>query len=129
MQNESGFTLIEVIIALVILMFGLTGMLGMSGYAFRTASNNERWTYSRLLASNTLSQITAQPLDTLQTTFEATPSGTQTTYVKGVTYTTTWQLQRLGSASDPLRVNVTVRFPGDDPHAPVVVSSVKAFYY
>lgn len=128
-NHQSGFTLVEVIIALVILAFGLTGILGMASYSFRQASNNDRWTNSRIIAANRLQELTAQPLDTLQAAVDAGGTGMSIDYRGGITYTTSWQLERLGSATDPLRVTVITRFPGDDPYAPVVVSSVKAFFY
>lgn len=127
MQNQNGFTLIEVIIALVILMFGLTGMLGMSTYAIRAANENDRWTQARIVAANRLWQMSAQPLDTLQSDYATVgTTGTFTEFYEGVTYTATWAMERLGSQTDPLRLSVTVTYPGA--LRPVVVSTVKSYF-
>lgn len=126
MRNENGFTLIEVAIALVILMFGLTGLLGMSTHAIRSANDNDRWVQARIVAANNLSQLATQPLETLQLQFDAASSGAVSEYHAGVTYTATWQMERLGSQTDPMRLTVTVDYPGA--LAPVRVSTVKSFF-
>ncbi len=129
MRNESGFTLIEIMIALVILMIGLTGVLGMSTMAIKAAADNDKWTTARIVAESTAEQFTAMPLDALQSYITANgASGTETVRVNNWDYQAHYWLERTGSLSTPVRVRVRVNYSTEAYAAPVSIVTMRSFY-
>lgn len=115
MKNASGFSLVEVMIALVILAVGLTGLLGFTTQTLGAARNNEKWTTARIIAVNTAEELSSRNFNDLQSLAgnSSTATGTSTTRMNGQTYTVSWQYDRMGGmATDPLHIRVTVTFPG-----------------
>lgn len=113
MKSQTGFSLIEILIALVILAVGLTGLLGFSTFTIRAARDNDKWTTARLLAVSEQESLTSRDFETLQTLAgsPSTASGTRTVTQNGETYTVNWTLERTGSASAPLHVKIEVNYP------------------
>lgn len=60
-KNEAGFTLVEVLIALVISAFGLLGIAGMQMYSINTTSNSNVRAVAAIEASNLISHMKANP--------------------------------------------------------------------
>lgn len=123
MKTQSGFTLVEIMVALVVLAIGLMGTLSMSTVAFRASRDNDQWTTARMVASNQLESLTSQTIMQLQ---NYPMTGSVLVYANGTQYTVSWQNAWLGPIGGPLRVTVWATYPGA--LAPVSVSTVKTFY-
>lgn len=123
MKEHSGFTLVEIMVALVVLAIGLIGALSMSTFAFRSSRDNDQWTTARMVAMNQLESLTSQTIMQLQN-FPMT--GSQLVQTNGTQYTVSWRNTWLGPIGGPLRLTVWATYPGA--MAPVSVSTVKTFY-
>lgn len=99
-KNENGFTLVELLIAMTILAFGLISVAGMQMNAIRYNSSANTLTANSALASGILEEILTWPENTpsLNTNgtynwdFDLATAGTQTTtsLTGGGTYTATY---------------------------------------
>ncbi len=121
-QGQAGFTLVEVMIAFVILAIGLTGIIGANSQILRSIVGNEEWSRARILAVNHAEELASLPLDSLQGR-PVHESVTVTEEAK--TYEIKHWLVRTGVASDPLRVEVQVI--GPNPY-PVTYTTVRSFF-
>ena len=62
-QIESGFTIIEVLIAITMLSIGLLGMLGATGATIRVLGENDRMVTATYLATQRLERLEALGCD------------------------------------------------------------------
>ena len=65
-KNDSGFTLVEVMIALSVLLIGLLGIAGMLVVAIDSNGSTKRTTEATYLAEQTLEQFRGMPYQSIQ---------------------------------------------------------------
>lgn len=112
MGSRRGFTLIEVILALTILLVVLMLMATSTGRAVHTAATSSAQAAAQELAMDRIESIRADPrydvIDTLyaktETSFPTLPGYTRTTRIVRV--------GGIGQANDYKRITVTVTGPG-----------------
>ncbi len=125
--NQSGFSLIEVVVALVILAIGLVGLLGISTMSIKAASDNDRWTTARIIAQGRLESLTAGIHTDVSNAALAAPNGADVVTVGGTDYDVQWSYGFTGGAtSDPIRVRVYVTYP--NALTGVSLTTVKSFF-
>ena len=99
--NRSGFTLVEVIVAILVLGVGLLGLLGAAASTIRVIGEGDRAVAAAYHSSGRIDQLTAQGCDDVA-------SGSET--VDGV-YLLTWSVAG-DSASRVRPIMVTAEYPG-----------------
>jgi len=99
--NRSGFTLVEVIVAILVLGVGLLGLLGAAASTIRVIGEGDRAVAAAYHAGGRMDQLTAQGCDDAA-------SGSET--VDGV-YLLTWSVAG-DSASRVRPIMVTAEYPG-----------------
>ena len=107
---NQGFTLLEVMIAMIVLSIGLVGLLSMSAVTLQRSDENEQWTTARMLAENYLDDIASRTHQSLWQ--EPEPVGSETETINAQTYTVEWTISPQGGANDPIEVRVRVEYPG-----------------
>jgi prepilin-type N-terminal cleavage/methylation domain-containing protein len=113
MNRESGFTLIEVVIALTLLLVVMVGLVTMTGRTSNTAALGDRQEAAFQLVADRLDQVRADPdYDGLDTTYGKTESSFPT--LPGFTRTTLL-VRTTSGLNDYKRVTVTVSGPGVNP--------------
>jgi prepilin-type N-terminal cleavage/methylation domain-containing protein len=135
LQNQAGSTLIEVLVAMMILAVGLMGLLGMSSDAMRMALRNDDWTNARMLAQSVLETSTAAAFDDLHLEAAATPYTIDSMLYDDQVFAMQIWRQPLGDSRAPVRVSVRV-FPIVDNDVSkqkpfsdsVSITTVKTFY-
>lgn len=119
--RAAGFSLLEVLVAFVILALVATALFGLFGGALRTASTSEEWSRAMLVAQSRL--VLAESATPLR---EGTEAGTddegriawQTAVSPYVTPDPNPDLERLSETMPTrlYRVTVDVRYAGGDGH-------------
>jgi len=106
-KRSEGFTLLEVMIALVILAVGLLGLAALQLVAVKSNAFSSEMTYATMLA-----QQHAESLKNLPFTDGNLTPGAHTAMgsSKGVQYTVTWSVTDNVPATDMKSVNVTVQW-------------------
>ncbi|HUL03146.1 MAG TPA: prepilin-type N-terminal cleavage/methylation domain-containing protein [Gemmatimonadales bacterium] len=113
MNNERGFTLIEVVIALTLLLVVMVGLVTMTGKTTNVAATGDRQEAAVQLASDRIDQVRSDPdYAGLDTTYGKTENSFPT--LPGFTRTTLLVRTTAGS-QDFKRVTVTVSGPGVNP--------------
>lgn len=115
-MNRRGFTLIEVIIAITILMFIVVALAGSTGAYVRLTAQDEARAVASQLAQEQLQRVQMDPnYGGLDSTYAGTESSL--TGAPGFTRTTSIvQVGGLNQATDHKQITVTVMGPGlDDP--------------
>lgn len=110
MKQESGFTLIEVVLALTILLIVIVGLVNTTGQTTHVAVTAERTAAAVELVQDKIDRVRVDPdyagLDTLygttETTFPTLPGFKRVTVVERIT----------SSNNDYKRITVTVTGPG-----------------
>ena len=113
MNNERGFTLIEVVIALTILLVVMVGLVTMTGKTTNIAATGDRQEAAVQLASDRIDQVRADPdytnyetaYGTTETSFPTLPGFSRATLV----------VRTVSSTQDFKRITVTVSGPGVNP--------------
>ncbi|HUL49902.1 MAG TPA: prepilin-type N-terminal cleavage/methylation domain-containing protein [Gemmatimonadales bacterium] len=110
MTNERGFTLIEVVVALTILLVVIVGFVTTTGKTTNVAATSERQEMAMQLVSDRIDQIRSDPdYGGLDTTY----GGSQSNFATLPGYTRTTQIVRTtASGNDYKRVTVSVTGPG-----------------
>jgi prepilin-type N-terminal cleavage/methylation domain-containing protein len=112
MTNERGFTLIEVVVALTILVVVIMGFISMTGQTTKVAATSDRQEAAMQLVSDRLDQIRTDPnYDHLDST--GVYLGTESSFPTLPGYTRTTSILHTTSGGDDYkRVTVTVTGPG-----------------
>jgi len=106
-KRSEGFTLLEVMIALVIMAVGLLGLAALQLVAVKSNAFSSEMTYATMLAQQHAEVLKGLPFtDTKLTPGSHTELGSS----KGVQYTVTWNVTPNVPASDMLSVNLTVQW-------------------
>lgn len=107
--RERGFTLIEIIAALVILMVVITGLATVTGRFVRTVSEADQNAAAVQLAQDRIQTVQMDPdyggLDTMYV-------GTESSFPTLTGYTRETQIQRVGGTNDYKIITVIVNGPG-----------------
>ena len=106
-KRSEGFTLLEVMIALVIMAVGLLGLAALQLVAVKSNAFSSEMTYATMLA-----QQHAEGLKSLPFTDGNLTAGSHTAMgsSKGVQYTVTWNVTDNIPTTDMKSVNVTVQW-------------------
>jgi prepilin-type N-terminal cleavage/methylation domain-containing protein len=112
MRTRNGFTLVEVMIALVILMVVVVGFMSTSSRLMHTVATNDRQESAIRLAYDRIEMIRLDPRYTkLESLYVATESSSPT--LPGYTRVTAMSLVGgAGQPTDHKKVTVTVSGPG-----------------
>ena len=99
MKSEKGFSLLEVMIALLILSVGLLGIAGMMTVGVRTNANAAHLTEGYQIGQAEMERLKLVPWNTLG-------SGSSTKEMRGISFTSSWSvLSTVGRVKD---VNLAV---------------------
>jgi prepilin-type N-terminal cleavage/methylation domain-containing protein len=112
MRSKNGFTLVEVMIALVILMVVVVGFLSTSGRLSHTVATSDRLEAAIRLAHDRLDVVRLEPqYAQLESLFVAT----ETTFPTLPGFVRTTQIVRVGGPGQPTdhkKITITVSGPG-----------------
>jgi type IV pilus assembly protein PilV len=126
-SNNSGFTLLEVLVAVVILMVGLLGVMKALNLAIQTNLQNEMRTQGSMIGEAQMAKIKSLPFANITGATEKTFTVPVNMRSAIVTYTVTKKIDSIPSgAVSPTtkRVNVGVSWITRGNHHDYVVSSV-----
>jgi type IV pilus modification protein PilV len=104
-EREDGFTLIEVMVALVILSIGLLGLAALQLVAVKGNAFSTEMTYATMLAQQQAEILKSRPYTDADLT-EGSHSAVGNS--KGVQYTVTWNVTNDSPDTDMKTVNLTV---------------------
>ncbi len=100
MKNKKGFTLLECMVAMLILAVGLLGMAKLQYNTINGNAYSKQATIATTLVQSKLEDLKMQKLASLA-------SGNDTAVQNGITYQRSWAVT---GSSDTRTVTVTVRF-------------------
>lgn len=101
-RGEGGFTLVEVIVAVVILSVGILALAGTTGHVFGRLTSAGAKTERSVLHQQMIEEIRALPFDSLKSTAQSREIGE---------YTVTWRVNAQPS-TQLKRVEIVTRGPG-----------------
>lgn len=122
LRRESGFSLVEVMVAIVVLTVALIPMVGMFEAGLRAATTSGDYDRARACATQRLEQAKSLPYEAVRTGLQGgvcEPSGLVYTVV---TRFVGQDLQNTGHDQGLMRVTVTVAWEGGSYSATGVVS-------
>jgi type IV pilus assembly protein PilV len=110
-RKQSGFTLIEVMIALVILAVGLLALMTMQIVSIRANAFSSDMTYAGMLAQSRLEQLRNTAYESIapNTDFEDDAPDTST---KGTSYTVKRRVEDNTPATDMKRITLKIEWVG-----------------
>jgi type IV pilus assembly protein PilV len=121
-SNNSGFTLIEVLVAMVILMVGLLGVMQALNLAIQTNLQNEMRTQGSMIGESQMAKIKSLPFDNITGATERSLSVPVNMRSAIIDYTVTKKIDNVSSTTR--RINVGVSWTHRGNHQDYVVSSV-----
>jgi type IV pilus assembly protein PilV len=115
-ERESGFTLIEVMVAMIIMVIGLTGVLMMQASVTRGNRQSAQITRCAQIAEERMEQLRGTPINTL--TLNAATAMPPNVTDKGITYSVTYTVTTPLAADPNLALIEVVASYNDDgiPH-------------
>jgi type IV pilus modification protein PilV len=119
-KKSKGFSLIEVLVALVILSISLLALAGLMVQSTKNSSWGSHLTEAATLAQDVLERLRAvRP----QTDIPEGVNNDQVTGASGVTYTRTWTVTTNGTST--LRnISITVTWTDSVPHSITIIHPV-----
>jgi len=100
LAGNRGFTLLEVMIAMVILAIGLLGLAALQVVAIQGNAFGHQMSYATALAQNTFEQLETCALDDPALDQSTNPHTQTIVGNQGVTYTVKWNVQNDTPAAD-----------------------------
>lgn len=120
MRHDQGFTLIEVMIALTVLLIGMLGVMGMQYYAIAGNASSRELRIATTLSTEIIEQLRGTPYNNMGNGTDAPPVSTSAT--GGITFTRTWwvinncsELAPNGNLCAPGNVPFCLTTPGATP--------------
>jgi type IV pilus assembly protein PilV len=110
MNTDNGFTLIEILIAMVVLSFALLAVAGMQVTVIRTNSSSNLLTQGATIAQEKIEELMTLPYNHLNL-IDTTPEGSFTTYNEPNPpdgYSVQWQVDEGSPIPNNKTVNVNV---------------------
>lgn len=117
-KNQTGFTLIEVMIALVILAAGLLGLMTMQIVSIKANSFSSEMTYTSMLAQQKLEELNNLPSTDTKLQSGNHPTGAESAAWyqaqdnKGMLYTISHKVWNNSPAANMTRIQLTVQWTG-----------------
>jgi type IV pilus modification protein PilV len=108
-REQAGFSLIEVLVALLITIIGLAGVLMMQASATKSNRQNQQFSRASMIAEETLESARSTKIDTLL----AGVSVASQSY-NGVTYSITLTAQEVSTGSNLVRITSAVTYSEDN---------------
>lgn len=109
LKKGSGFTLLEVMIALVILSIGMLGLTALQVIAMRSNAFSSEMTYATMLAENRLEAFRNMDYDSVSSGSENIAADAKT---KGIAYFLQWAVTDDTPATDMKRIVLAVTWTG-----------------
>jgi type IV pilus assembly protein PilV len=104
--KSNGFTLIEILVALVILSISLLALAGLMATTTRNNAGGGHLTEAATFAQDTLERLRVSPLSSIPVNVDTADSAVGST---GITYTRSWRA--VPNASSTLdTINITVKW-------------------
>ena len=119
---ETGFTLLEVILAISLLMVGLLAVASMQVSAINGNAQANRLSEATALAQNKLEELMSSVIDAA--TFTTLSGGSETADQYGAPYTITWTVDPNGSTGVAKTKVIEVEVSRDDLTQNVVLTSL-----
>ena len=115
-RDQGGFTIIELMIALTILLIGITGILSMQLTALKATSYSRHATEASVLAEDLMEELRTLPISTVVGGSETVDA--QGNYDPQGVFTRAWTI----SSGSLATISVTVSWNehGNEPHAIVL---------
>jgi len=120
-NHEQGFTLIETLIAVAVLAFGLLAVSSLQGSAIRENLMALHRTEAVAHAQTQMESLMARPYDDV----DSTGSPIVRQLLKGIEYTITWNVTNDDPITNCKRILVTVSYEEKGIQGIVVLTSVK----
>jgi prepilin-type N-terminal cleavage/methylation domain-containing protein len=121
--KPTGFTLIEVVIALVILAVSLLGMAGLMATTTRNTSDGGRVTEAVTLIQGKLEELKAtSPAKIANNGLNVIVPDPVSNVIRGTTYTRSWRV--VPDVNNTYRITVTVNWTDKTPHSISMVTKV-----
>jgi prepilin-type N-terminal cleavage/methylation domain-containing protein len=122
-KNLTGFSLIEVLIALVILAVCLLGMAGLMATTTRNNSDGGRMTEAVTLIQGKLEELKAtSPARIANNGLNVVVPDPVSTTIRGTTYTRSWMV--VPDVNNTYRITVTVSWTDKTSHSITMVTKV-----
>jgi type IV pilus assembly protein PilV len=124
LKNSDGFTLIEVMIAAVILAAGILALATMQIVSIRSNAFSSEMTYTSMLAQQKLEELKNLPSNDVKLEAGNHPDGTEdeTWYEekdnRGFTYEISHDVQNDIPAENMTRISMTIQWQGSAPGQP-----------
>jgi type IV pilus assembly protein PilV len=116
--REAGFSLIELMIALTVLLIGVSGILTMHLTSMRATSYSRHATEAAVLGEDKMEELRTLPIDTLAAGAEVVDA--QGVPTAGAPYTVGWNIVWDAAGIGTLTVTVSWLERGSEPHAVVM---------
>lgn len=107
--NDRGFTLIEFLVAIVILTIGLLGLLQTVGFAVRSNLENELRQEALLVADEQMAAQKTKTFDTISTT-QKTVAVSRRVYSSFVNYSVNKNVTFIGAAQTTKNIDIDVHW-------------------
>ena len=109
MNAQSGFTLIEVMIAVVILATGILALATMQIVSIRSNAFSSEMTYATMLAQSQFEEFRNMDYDSVVTDTDVIPASETS---KGIPYTVQWEVHDDDPTTDMKTIELNVRWQG-----------------
>ena len=106
-RNRRGFTIVEILVAVIVLSIGVLALAGTLGTITRMMSNGQQKTRAATVAASTLESLRNQAYTAIPKC-SGLSNGSSTTSLYGTRYSSSWTITGAGTSRD-VRIVVAYR--------------------